>query len=442
METSKTKPKTKHADKPATKAKPAGAEPKAATVEKKAAKKSAEANEAKRLPIDLNYLQQTLLKLLSVHSPSGYTDPIVRELCHELDELGLEYELTRRGAVRATLPGRAYSPDRAIVAHVDTLGAMVKSLKPNGRLQLVPLGTWSSRFAEGARVSIYTDKTIYRGTILPLKASGHVYNEEVDTQKTDWEHVELRIDEDSSTREDLLELGVQVGDYIGVDSTAEFLANGYLTSRHLDDKAGVAAILTAAKYLKEHKIELPVECHLLFTISEEVGSGASAVLHGDVAEMVSIDNGTVAPEQNSSEKGATIAMADSTGPFDYHLTHHLINLCRRNGIPHQRDVFKYYRCDSASALEAGNDIRTALITFGVDASHGYERTHLDALASVTELIIAYAQSHLVYKKQKKNLTSIKDFPKVRVTDVPLTQLEQTESTAQIPPPEKSAPKAK
>ncbi len=405
---------------------------------KSAKKKSA----STPLLVDTVYLQQVLLKLLSIHSPSGYTDPIVREVCHELDELGLEYELTRRGAVRATLPGRAYSPDRAIVAHVDTLGAMVKALKPNGRLELVPVGTWSARFAEGARVSVYTDKTVYRGAILPLLASGHVYNEAVDTQPGVWSNVELRLDQDSENLADLQELGVQVGDYVGVDSQAEFLPNGYLNSRHLDDKAGVVCMLAAAKYLKDQKIELPVECHLLFTISEEVGSGASAILHGDVAELVSIDNGTVAPGQNSRERGATIAMADSSGPFDYHLTHHLINLCKINGIEHQRDVFKFYRCDSASALEAGNDIRTALITFGLDSSHGYERTHLDALVAVTQTIIAYAQSQLVYKKQKKALTSIKEFPEVRVTGVELTQLEQTESTAQVPPPEKLATKAK
>lgn len=408
----------------------------------KKAPATAKKPDATPLQVDTVYLQQTLLKLLSIHSPSGYTDPIVRELCNDLDALGLDYELTRRGAVRATLHGRAYSPDRAIVSHVDTLGALVKALKPNGRLELVPVGTWSARFAEGARVSVYTDQTVYRGTILPLKASGHVYNDEIDTQPVAWTNVELRLDQESATLEDLHALGVQVGDFVGVDSQAEFLSNGYLNSRHLDDKAGVACMLTAAKYLKDHGIELPVECHLLFTISEEVGSGASAILHGDVAELVSIDNGTVAPGQNSREKGATIAMADSSGPFDFHLTHHLLNLCKNNGIEHQRDVFRYYRCDSASALEAGNDIRTALVTFGLDASHGYERTHLDALVAVTQLIIAYAQSHLVYKKQKKALTSIKDFPKVRVTDVELTQLEQTESTAQVPPPERSAPKAK
>lgn len=391
--------------------------------------------------VDRDYLQQTLLKLLSIHSPTGYTDPIVREVCTELDNLSIPYELTRRGAIRATLPGKAYSPDRAIVTHLDTLGCMVKALKPNGRLAVVPVGTWSSRFAEGARVSLYTDKTVYRGTLLPLKASGHTYNDEIDTQPNLWENVELRLDEDAANIDDLKLLGINIGDFIGIDSRAEILNNGYINARHLDDKAGVATLLATAKYIKENEVELPVECHLIFTISEEVGSGASAILHGDVAEMVSIDNGTVAPGQNSQEKGVTIAMADTSGPFDYHLTHHLINLSRKHGIPHQRDVFKYYRCDSASALEAGNDIRTALLAFGVDASHGYERTHIDSLVNIGQLLVQYTATQLIYKRQKKALSGLKAFPKTRKTEVQLTKLEQSESVAQVPPPTPRTKKA-
>ncbi|MFO7725071.1 MAG: osmoprotectant NAGGN system M42 family peptidase [Oceanipulchritudo sp.] len=383
--------------------------------------------------IDRAYLQGMLLHLLGIHSPTGYTDPIVRAICTELDELGIQYEITRRGAIRATLRGRTYSPDRALVTHLDTLGAMVRENKDNGRPAIVPVGHWSARFAEGARVSLYTDQTIYRGTLLPLKASGHTYNERIDTQPVNWANLELRIDENSRSREDLEALGVQIGDFIGIDAGPEILQNGYINARHLDDKAGVAALLTAAKYISDNAIELPVECHLLFTISEEVGSGASAVLHGDVAEMVSIDNGTIAHGQNSSEQGATIAMADSTGPFDYHLTHHLIGLCQSLGIDYRRDIFRYYRCDGASAVEAGNDIRSGLIAFGVDASHGYERTHMNALDCVCQLIIAYASSNLVYQQQKGLLGGIEHFPATRKTKVPLTRVDQRESQAQVPP---------
>ncbi|MCO6043403.1 osmoprotectant NAGGN system M42 family peptidase [Aeoliella sp. ICT_H6.2] len=366
---------------------------------------------------DQDYLLSTLLTLLGIHSPTGYTDPIVRGVCQMLQDLNVEFELTRRGAIRATLKGKRGSPDRAVVTHLDTIGAMVKEVKDNGRLALVPVGTWSARFAEGGRVSIFTDDQIYRGQVLPLKASGHTYNHDIDTQPVGWGNVEVRVDEIAFNKQDLIDLGINVGDFVGFDSATEEFPNGFICARHLDNKAGASAVLAAAKYMVDNDIELPVDLHLLFTISEEVGSGASAVLHGDVAEMITVDNGTTAPGQTSEEFGVTIAMADSTGPFDYHLTHHLIHLCQSNDIQFTRDIFRYYQCDSASALEAGNDIRTALLTFGVDGSHGYERTNMDSLLSIAKLIVVYATQRPLYASQRGALSTLEDFPETRDTDV-------------------------
>jgi peptidase M42 family hydrolase len=363
-----------------------------------------------RPAIDRDFLVATLVQLLDVPSPSGYTDAVVHLLGEELERLGVEFEVTRRGAVRATLPGRRSTPGRALVAHLDTIGAMVRELKPNGRLALAPIGTWSSRFAEGARVSLFTDEDTVRGTILPLKASGHVYSEAIDTQPVSWENVELRVDARANSAADLRALGIDVGDFVAIDPQPERTETGFIVSRHLDDKAGVAILLAAAKAVTAAGAQLPIDCHLLFTIHEEVGSGASAILHGDVAEMVAVDNGTAAPGQNGTEFDVTVAMKDSSGPFDYHLTHKLLDLAEAHGIAHRRDVFVHYRCDAASAVEAGNDIRTALVCFGVDASHGYERTHVDSLTAVAELVALYMQSQPTVERDRMELGPLDGFP--------------------------------
>lgn len=364
----------------------------------------------KLLPVDENYVLDLLVRLLQTPSPSGHTDRIVHMACDELEHLKIPFELTRRGAIRATLKGEQESPDRAIVAHLDTLGAMVKNLKPNGRLSIVPIGHWNARFAEGARVTIFTDRGQSRGTILPLKASGHTFGSEIDSQPVSWENLEIRVDAECRTEVDMLRLGFRVGDFVAIDANPEITQNGFINSRHLDDKAGVAVLFGAAKAIIDNQVALPLDCHLLLTISEEVGSGASAILHQDVAEMVSIDNGTTAPGQNSSEFGVTIAMADSTGPFDYHLTHRLLQLCQEFEIPHQRDVFRYYRSDSASAVEAGNDLRAALVCFGIDGSHGYERIHWSALNSLVELLAVYLQSQPLFGRDRFDIGPRHGFP--------------------------------
>ncbi len=345
---------------------------------------------------DLDYLQKVLLEMLAIPSPTGFTDTIVRYVAERLEEIGIPFEMTRRGTIRGTLKGKQSSPDRAVSAHLDTIGAIVRELKDSGRLALAPVGCWSSRFAEGSRVSVFTDHGVIRGSVLPLMASGHAFNTEVDQLPISWDHVELRLDAYTTTRADCESLGLSVGDFVAFDPLPEFTDSGHISARHLDDKAGVAALLTALKAIKESGLEAEIDCHPLFTITEEVGSGAAAVLPWDVSEFVGIDIAPVAPGQQSSEHTVSVAMQDSGGPYDYHLSRHLLRLAGDNEIPVRRDLFRYYHSDTQSAVTAGHDIRTALLAFGCDATHGYERTHIDSLAALTRLLGAYLLSPPVF----------------------------------------------
>ena len=363
--------------------------------------------------IDLDYLVEQLEALLKIDSPTSFTDTAVRHCSRELERLGLKPELTRRGAIRAVSQGGRREGARAIVAHIDTLGAQVRAIKPNGRLELVPIGHWSARFAEGARVNIYGQKAILRGTILPLKASGHTYGDEVDTQPTGWPFVELRIDALTASAADTEALGIEIGDIVSIDPQPEFCDTGFINSRHLDDKAGVAIMLATVEAFERTKasmhVNIPVDIHWLITVAEEVGVGASSVIAPEIASLVAIDNGTSAPGQNSAEFGVTLCMADQTGPFDYHLTRKLAQLCADNDISCRKDVFRHYRSDLASAVEAGHDIRTALVTFGVDASHGYERIHRDALGSISELLLRYVTSPVEIIRDTKEMAGVGSF---------------------------------
>jgi peptidase M42 family hydrolase len=350
-----------------------------------------------KLPIDNAFLKTTLLELLHIPSPAGLTDEIVHYTGAKLDAIGVAYELTRRGTIRAVLrrnmpERRRSSPACAIVAHLDTLGAMVREVKPNGRLSLSPIGTWSSRWAEGGRVTLFTETGRHRGSVLPLLASGHVYNEAVDTQPVSWDQLELRLDEDVETDGDVRALRIQIGDFVAFDANPELLENGYIVSRHLDDKAGVAAVLAAVKAIVDSGVPIPMDCHVVFTLTEEVGSGARAVIQSDVSEVIGIDIGPVAAGQGAKERGVTIPLMDSAGPHDYHLTRRLLTLCDEHGIHSNRDVFRFYHSDAGAAVNAGHDVRTALLCFGADASHGYERTHISVLSDLAQLMTLYIQS--------------------------------------------------
>ena len=338
------------------------------------------------------YLRDRLLEMLAIPSVTGFTDELTHYLCNELATLGVDYQLTRRGTVVASLPGRDPSQARAVVNHLDTIGATVKALKDNGRVALAPVGTWSSRFAEGGRVTLYTRHHAYRGQVLPLLASGHAFNEAVDRLPVSWNQIELRINERVENAEDLAALGIEVGDYVAFDSDPELAQSGFICARHLDNKAGAAALLTAIRILRRAGTALPIDLLPIFTVTEEVGTGAGASLADRVGEFVGIDIGPVAPGQNAREFGVTLCAQDTSGPYDYQMRRKLTQLCRDHDIPHQTDIFRFYYSDANSAVTAGHDLRDALITFGTDATHGYERTHLDSLRAVVRLLVVYAGS--------------------------------------------------
>ncbi len=385
------------------------------------------------LPIDVGYLRETMLELLRIPSPSGRTDAVMQVIGDRITALGLPFDLTRRGMLRVTVGdsvGGRRTVRRAVVVHADTIGCMVKRVKDNGRLEVVPVGSHSARFSEGAHVTILTDDPVhaYTGTVLPLMSSGHTYGDDIDTQGVGWHQVEVRVDERVDDAAATHALGIQVGDFVALDADPRITPSGFVKSRHLDDKAGVAACLTALKALVDHDTAVPVAAQLLVTIGEEVGFGATHGIGDEVAELVAVDNAVVAPGQQSCETTANVAMLDMTGPFDYHLSRRLLSLADRFGVPVRRDVFRHYRSDAAPALEAGVEARAALIGVGVESSHGHERTHLDGLEALARLLAVYLQSDLTFADWDRHVAGpLDDFPSISVQPAPREPFREPEA---------------
>ncbi|MFB9376217.1 osmoprotectant NAGGN system M42 family peptidase [Kineococcus gynurae] len=381
------------------------------------------------LDIDVDFLRTTLMDLLRIPSPSGRTDAVMQHVGDRLNELGYSFDITRRGILRATLPGRTAGVRRAVIVHADTIGLMVKQVKANGRLEVVPVGSHSARFSEGAHVVVFTDDfdRVYTGTVLPLKSSGHTFGDEIDTQGVGWEIVEVRIDEPVTSAADVRALGIEVGDFVALDAAPQITRGGYVKSRHLDDKAGLAACLAALKALAEsEEAVLQVGAQFLVTIGEEVGFGATHGLSPDLAELVAVDNAVVAEGQNSQEDMVSVGMLDMTGPFDYHLSRRLHALARDHDIPAVRDVYRHYRSDAAPALEAGIEARAALLGFGLESSHGHERTHLDGLVALARLLVVYLQSGLTFDDwDRADAGTLEDFPSDSVQPAPPEPLDRT-----------------
>ena len=305
-------------------------------------------------------------------------------LLSELSSLGYSPERSNKGNVFVTLGGSG-SP-LVLAAHVDTLGAMVRSIKENGRLRPTTIGGHQWSTADGENCTIHTrDGRVYTGVVLNKEPSSHVADQKTELIE---ENMEILLDENVASDQDTLALGIQTGDIIAMDPRTVVTESGYIKSRFLDDKLSAAILLGLARAVREDAWKLNRKVSLLFTVYEEVGHGGS-VVPNDTEEMISVDMGCVGSDLGCTERMVSICAKDSGGPYNYDLITALSNLAKEKKLDYAIDVYPHYGSDVETTLRAGYDIRHGLIGPGVYASHNYERSHMDGVHNTFELLKAY-----------------------------------------------------
>jgi putative aminopeptidase FrvX len=218
-----------------------------------------------------------------------------------------------------------------------------------------------------------------------------VYGKLVNETRRDEETMEVRLDARTSNAEETRKLGIQVGDFIAFDPRVE-VTNGFVRSRHLDDKACAASIVAAIQAIQDAGLTPTQRTHMLFSNYEEVGHGASTGFPPDLAELLAVDMAAVGSGQTSDEFHTTLCVKDSGGPYHYGFNQKMRRLAKENGIDARIDIYPYYGSDGEAFWRSGGDVAVALIGPGVDASHNYERTHIDALMDTTRWVLAYLLS--------------------------------------------------
>jgi putative aminopeptidase FrvX len=339
------------------------------------------------------YLVDFLVKLLNIPSPTGFAESAIAFVEQELSQFGqLQLTRTRKGVLVAKWDVPSDLPPIALTAHVDTLGAVVKEIRKYGRLRLSRIGgvEWPTVETEGVWIFTSSGQKI-RGSILVETASGHIYGQDMKLTPRDDEHMEVRLDARTSSKEETRALGISIGDPVAFDPRVE-VTNGFVRSRFLDDKACVANIVSAIKSLVDAGQRPTRTVYFHISNYEEVGHGASSGIPAEVAELLTVDMAVVGKGQASDEFHATLCIKDAGGVYHEGLNKKLRALAEQHGIPYKTDVYRYYASDGEAFWRAGGDVAVALIGPGIDASHNYERTHTDGLVATTQWILAYLLS--------------------------------------------------
>ena len=335
----------------------------------------------------IEYIVKTIETLVNIPSPSGFTKEVMAFVKSEAEGYGYSCEASQKGGLIISVEGKS-EETLGLSAHVDTLGAMVRSVSADGFLKFSLVGGFTMQSIEGCYCKIHTrDGRVYTGTILAKSPSVHSYDDAKTLDRNE-RNMEIRIDEIVKSKEDVLALGINSGDYVSFAANYEYTEKGFIKSRHLDDKASVAVLLGLLKDMSEEKRIPAKNLKLVISNYEEVGFGASW-LPEEITEFIAVDMGVIGDDLNGTEYAVSICAKDSAGPYDYDMTNQLIALAKENKIEFVVDIFPHYGSDVSAALRGGNNIKGALIGQGIHASHGMERTHKSALENTLKLLKAY-----------------------------------------------------
>jgi putative aminopeptidase FrvX len=327
--------------------------------------------------------------LVDVPSPAGYTDKIIPVLEKYLKDLNIKASRTRKGGLFFTIPGKVEKNPRMITAHIDTLGAMVKEIKENGRLRIMKVGGFSWNVVEGEYCTVLTRVgQKVTGTFLPVYASAHLSAEYEKLPRTE-ELMEVRLDIPVKNAADVRKHGIEVGDFVVFHHRMVETENGFVKSRYLDNKINVAILLEVLAELKRRQVELPVTTCFYINTHEEIGYGGNSSISPEISEYLALDIGIVGPGQQSNEFEVSFCTMDSSGPYDKDFIDFFIELAKEHKVPYKIDIFPYYKSDASAALASGYDLIRGLLGPGVDASHSLERTHTDSLLHTARLLYAY-----------------------------------------------------
>ena len=344
-------------------------------------------------------MQQTidyLKKLTSIPSPTGFTREVADYLVDEITRLGYKAIRTNKGGVNVIVKGKEDNKHRVVTAHVDTLGAMVRAVKSDGRLKMAKIGGYPWNMIEGENCLVHvasTGKTV-SGTILIHQTSTHVYKDAGTAERTE-DNMEVRLDAKVRNEQETRDLGIDVGDFISFDPRTIITETGFIKSRFLDDKVSAAILLDLLRKYKEENIELPYTTHFMFSVFEEVGHGANSNLPKEAVEYLAVDMGAMGDDQQTDEYTVSICVKDASGPYNYEFRNHLVQLAKNNDIQYKLDIYPYYGSDASAAMRAGAEVKHALLGAGIESSHSYERTHIDSVKQTHKMVDVYLRSELI-----------------------------------------------
>lgn len=307
----------------------------------------------------------SLLKMLSeVHGPPGREEDVRRIIINYVKDMVDEITIDPLGNIIAVKKGGSLRV--MIASHMDEVALITSFIEDSGFLRFFTMGGIDPRILLSRRVLVHTKSKKLEG-IIGVKPK-HLLTEE--EMKKIPQINQMYIDIGASSRSEVEELGVQIGDPITFNEPFVRLTARRVMGKALDDRTGVATIIEILDLLKD--VSLPYTLYAVFTTQEEVGlRGASSVTYTvspDIAFVIETTTAADTPENAPSEyvtmlgKGPAIRVMDATMITQQKILDFMINVADRIKVPYQLQVAPKGGTDAGAIHISRGGIPTGVIS--------------------------------------------------------------------------------
>jgi len=266
-----------------------------------------------------------LIKLCEVPGVSGREERVREKISVMLGVEKSKLRTDKIGNLIFEKKGLFNEKEVLLMVHMDEIGFYVSSLRADGKLEVKNVGGIIEETLPGSFVQVFTKNGVFEGVIgaVPphLKADGVVFEKVVDVG--------------AKNKDELIELGIDVMDYVVFRKTYALLNNDYLAMRSLDDRFGCFALIEVSRNVNPHS-----KVVFAWTVQEEVGlRGAKAlanIYNPDLA--IAIDSFACCSKQNTHielGKGPVVRAFDNSSISDYEIIKFIVSLAQKEGIPLQ-----------------------------------------------------------------------------------------------------------
>jgi len=279
---------------------------------------------------------ELMKKMMETFGPSGFEKEINRLVKKEVESFADEVFTDRLGSVAFTLDGDG--PKILLTGHTDEVGFIVSSITDDGYLTFNPLGGWWDQVLLAQRVIVRGKKGDQLGVI--ASKPPHVLSP--DERKKLVEKKEMYIDIGASSKEEVEEAGIRIGDPVVPWSPFEIVRNERIAmGKAFDDRIGAYVIIEAMRRIKEQKLMHHNKVIGAATVQEEVGlRGAQTIAHKvnpDAAIVLEVDIAGDVPGIKPHEAPTKLGKGPGLGTYD------------RSMIPNQ--AFKEFVIDTAKQAQ-------------------------------------------------------------------------------------------